>query len=317
MVDHVGIGDRQDDPGLGHARLLQQALEVLHLRRAVGPGLGVHAVIGGDGDHGSGAVQAAEDGVEPGVEGPGLGVLRGEAVLHEVGGGQVGDEGTAALEEAGAGLQAVHARFGVVDPGGGSTHQTGHVLAGLLHREPDAAAGQPLRQEGEELVLGRHHGHVGAGPGQAGQHGGAAQPAGVVHHDLLARVPVVVVVARDPVHGRRRAGGDGGVVRIREGGHHGPRRAADPVGGQARQLGHDVGRRLQVRGVAAVDADADDRLARHLVAAAVDGDPPRRGQGPSSPGATATRSQRRCRLRARPSSSWRKGSVGPTNASKG
>ena len=316
MVDHVGVGDRQDHPHSGQALLPQQALQVLHLRRAVGPGLGVHAVIGGDGDHGAGAVQAPQDGVQPRVEGDRLRVLRREAVLHVVGGRKVGHEGAAALQEAGAGLQAVHARLGVVDPGRRAPHQARPVVARLLNGKAEAALGEPLRQEGEELVLGGHHRHLDARPREAGQHGGAPQPAGVVHHDLLARLAVVVVVARDPVHRRGGPGGDGGVVRVREGGDDRPRRPAGPVGGQAGQLRHDAGRRLQVGGVAAVDADAHHRLAGHRVAAAVDGDPVGPGH-PSSPGATATRSQRRCRLRARPSSSSRSGRVGPRRSSKG
>ena len=91
-----------------------------------------------------------------------------------------------------------------------------------------------------------------------------AQVLGVVHHHFGAGVAVPEVVAADAVHRRRRAGDDRQVVGIRE-------RRHDAVGGEAgariaqpREVRRAPGgdRLVDVLGLAAVDADDDERPSR-------------------------------------------------------
>ena len=68
-MDHVGIGNRQDDAGPAGAELaIQFVLEVDHVRRAIRPRLVVHAMVGGDADDGSQRRQTPERIVQPRVE---------------------------------------------------------------------------------------------------------------------------------------------------------------------------------------------------------------------------------------------------------
>ena len=110
------------------------------------------------------------------------------------------------------------------------------------------------------------------------------------------------IVAADAVHGRRRAGHDRQVVRVGE-------RRHDAVGGAGRcRVRRATARKgarpaamacVDVVGLAAVDADDDQRTVRPAVGAAVDGDGAAGGMSSSPPrargglGAAAAASMRR------------------------
>ena len=125
---------------------------------------------------------------------------------------------------------------------------------------------EPVAEQRAQLVLGRDDRDLRARVGERGEDRAGAQVLGVVHHHFGAGVAVPEVVAADPVDGRRRAGDDRQVVRIGE-------RRHDAVGGeagarvaQAGEVGRPSGRDrlVDVLGLAAVDADDDERSAAAL-----------------------------------------------------
>ena len=92
VVHDVRIGDRQDDARAGGAQPpIQHVLQVDHVRARIEPGLGVHAVIGGERDGAAQGIELAQVAVHHAVEGIGLLGARGVLVLHVVGGREVHD----------------------------------------------------------------------------------------------------------------------------------------------------------------------------------------------------------------------------------
>jgi hypothetical protein len=112
-MHHVGVRDRQD-----HARdalaepLVGQILQVDHVRFAVFQMLVVHAVVGGEHQHGAGRIELADVAVHHGVERVRhLGARRG-LVLHVVGGREIHQVRPLALEDRDAGR---HHEFGEIE----------------------------------------------------------------------------------------------------------------------------------------------------------------------------------------------------------
>src|SRR5262249_41492154 len=113
---------------------------------------------------------------------------------------------------------------------------------------------------------------LGAGLGERREDGLRAQEFGIVHHHLLPALAVIEIVAADAVHGRRRAGDDGEIVWIGEARHHAIADGVGAVGQHPTAPGHTPAahRLREIGGLAAVNADDDDGLARPGVGLAVD-----------------------------------------------
>ena len=169
-MDDVRIGDRQD-----HARAaepderVEQRTQVDDLRRAVGVGLGIHAVVGRDSQHRAGAVERVEVAVEHRVEGRRRRRAGGMLVLDVIGERQVHDVGPLALEQLEPGRQHVFRELRAVDRRHWHGDQVGgaldavlalRCLVGLLGREADA--GHPVAEQSTKLVLGGDHRHAGS-----------------------------------------------------------------------------------------------------------------------------------------------------------
>src|SRR5690606_1805297 len=219
VVRGVGVGGGQHHPGGARAvPVVQQALRVDHVGFAVGVGLAVHAVVGGDHQHRAQFVDPPEVAVQHGVEVVGDRGAGGVLVLDVVGQRDVGEVGAVALQDLGAGGHRELAQPGAVHLGQVHADQVQDVLdavvgegggVGLLRGEAHAAAAQAPAEQAAQLVLGGDHRDRAAGLGEGGEQGGGAQQPRVVHHHLFAAVRVVEVVSADPVHRGRDAGGDG------------------------------------------------------------------------------------------------------------
>mmetsp|Transcript_5274 Transcript_5274/g.19787 ORF Transcript_5274/g.19787 Transcript_5274/m.19787 type:complete len:465 (+) Transcript_5274:979-2373(+) len=282
MVDDIGVGDGQDDAGRALAqRGVQRRLQIGDAGFAGGIGLGVHAVVGGQRKARAEGVELAEVAVQHRVEGIGARRARRAFVLDVVGGGQIDHVRLAGPQQGHAGSEHELAQRGAVDAGQRQADEAEGVveaavgprgLVGLLGREADAAA-QAVAEQAAQLVLGGDDRDAQARIRERCQQRGRAQVFRLVHHHFAAGLAVQEVVARDAVHGRRRAGDDGQVVRVGEGRHHrvGHQGAAGLQ--DALQLRHQAGQQglRDVVGLAAVDAQHDDRPVRNAVAAAVDG----------------------------------------------
>ena len=85
VVDHIGVGDGQDDPGFGDAGGDELGLDKLHLGGTVGVGFGVHAVIGGNAQDNVLGVERTDKAVEARVEGVGFRFAGCPLVLDEIG----------------------------------------------------------------------------------------------------------------------------------------------------------------------------------------------------------------------------------------
>ena len=225
------------------------------------------------------ASSAAEVAVHHRVEVVGGGGPGRLLVLDVVGRRQVHHVGTLALHQLDAGGEHELGQPGAVDRRHVHADQRGHAvdavggarrLVGLFRREADA--GHPVAEQGAQLVLGGDDGDLAPGVGQRGEDRRRAQVLRVVHHHFGAGVAVPEVVAADAVDRRRHAGDDRQVVGIGE-------RRHDAVGGQAgaalaqrreeRRAARGDGL-VDVLGLAAVDADDDERRVGLAVAAAVD-----------------------------------------------
>ena len=97
-MDDVGVRDRQDDPEAFAPARVEFRLQIDHVGCPVGSLLGVHAVIGGDPHHSSEREQLSDLRVDACVEREGLWCIRHVLVLHEIGGAEVEEIGSAGLE---------------------------------------------------------------------------------------------------------------------------------------------------------------------------------------------------------------------------
>src|SRR5690606_24817148 len=242
VVRGVGVGDGQHHPGGARAvPVVQQALRVDHVGFAVGVGLAVHAVVGGDHQHRAQFVDPPEVAVQHGVEVVGDRGAGGVLVLDVVGQRDVGEVGAVALQDLGAGGHRELAQPGAVHLGQVHADQVQDVLdavvgegggVGLLRGEAHAAAAQAPAEQAAPLVLDvvgqRDVGEVGAVALQdlgAGGHRELAQPGAVhlgqVHADQVQDVLDAVV-------------GEGGGVGLLRGEAHAA--AAQAPAEQAAQL---------------------------------------------------------------------------------
>ena len=287
VMHHVRIGDRQDDARRALAEpLVGQRLQVDDVRLLVRQMLVVHAVIGGEHQHGAGRVELADIAVHHRVERIREVRAGRRLVLHVVGGREIHQVGALALEDRDAGRHDEFGQVGRIDLGQRLADARQQVadavvlhrrLVGLLGRERDGAAGghvEVLAEHRAQLVLGGDDRDLGAGVVERLHDGRRAQEARVVHHHFLARRAVVEVVAGNAVHRRRTAGDDRHVVRVGEARHRGERGEVRAVLHQPREIRREAGldRALDVARLRAVEADDHRRRLREAIVAAVDRD---------------------------------------------
>ena len=116
-MKNIGVGDGQDDLDLFLELFREQALEVDDVGLSRGGLLGIHSMVGRRSDNGPQVKQPSKLVVEGRVEIEGLGVFRGELVLHIVSQREVKkirffpfDESNTRLENKEAGGRAVDLR---------------------------------------------------------------------------------------------------------------------------------------------------------------------------------------------------------------
>ena len=156
VVHHVGVGNGQDHaglstgrflPGLGAQPAVKPVLQVDHLRRAVHGHFGVHAMVGGNGNHAAQLLQLRQVAVHHGVKTVGPRSARRVFVLHVVGGAEVHQVRAAGFHQRHTGGKYKLGQVGAVDTGQGLAYQTQHFvdaihsqrhLVGLFGRKTDA-----------------------------------------------------------------------------------------------------------------------------------------------------------------------------------
>ena len=272
MVDDVGVGDRQDDVVLVNTGGGQHVFQVVDAGRAVGVVLVVHPVVGDHADDVAEVEVVAEQLVEAAEEAVGHRAAGRLGVLDEVGRRQVEQverpdgaaDGQTDLQRVVAHVPLIRSRVRpadecdhVGDPVGRQRTLVRLLGAGRRH----VAVGEQAAQ----LVLGRHQQHLCPGVLKLGVDRRRPQERRVAQLHLFAGRGQVVV-ARQAVDDRRRAGDDRDVVGV------GKRRhlAAPEVVGAASppqqlgQPGQQAARQtvVQVTRIAAVDCDRHRRPLR-------------------------------------------------------
>ena len=220
-------------------------------------------------------------------EGLGLGLVRRIAVLNDVRQGQIEEIGGAALQQLDPGIEHEIGQIGIILVRRLAADEGLDIVdAGILHRRlvrllrgKDDAALQVITDDLAQLVLRGHPGDAHPGLRQGAKDRFAAKHAGVGDHDLLAGAPVEIIIARDAVHRRHRAGQKRGVVGVGEAGHHPARGGREAVRAEPGEIGQEAVFQslLQIGRIETVHADDDRGPARLAIAAAVDGNLLRRG----------------------------------------
>ena len=126
MVKNIGVGDGQDDLDLFLELFREQALEVDDVGLSSDGLLGVHSMVGRRSYNCPQVKQPSKLVVEGRVEIEGLGVFRGELVLHIVGQREVKEIRSFPLDEGSSRLENKEA-------GGGAVDLRGRLADQLLH----------------------------------------------------------------------------------------------------------------------------------------------------------------------------------------
>ena len=282
VMNHIGVGDRQDHPGPRRAEpVIQQLLQVNHPRPAGLVMFRVHAVIGGQRDGAAECVELGPVAVHHGVEGVRIVGARRVLVLNIVGCREIGDVRAPTLHQGNTSGEYELAEIGAVDRGQRPAGHPEHVLDAiviegrlirLFRRKTDSP--QFVAEQPAQLVLGGDHGDPGAGVGEGGENGAAAQHRRIVHHHLGVGLPIVEIVSGDTVNSGWHPGDDRQVVRIGEARHDAVGDSVDAAGARPGEPGHRPGgdRGIHVVGLGAIDADHHQGRSRPCIAASVHGD---------------------------------------------